>query len=436
MIQRRRVVLLISVAAVAVIVAFATFSAFGSPAFASPTAQGGELTAAQWTEDATQLASELERRHASLYHSVSRDEFQAAAKAIIDSIPRMKAHQVIVAFARLTAMAYDGHTEMQPLQPAAGFHRVPVSLYLFEDTLYVTAADDANIGLLGARVDSIGQLPAREAYRRATQLVSRDNDEEYRYMAPAQLSSPEVLAALGASQALGGVEMALTMPDGARQHVSIAAGPAGVRPPVTRLADRARSGPPLSYAHPERNYWFQLLPESRTMFVEVRAIQNQSGQPSLAAFAKELFGAIDKDAPERVVFDLRSNTGGNNRLNKAFLDAIADRPRLQEKGRLFVLVGRTTFSAAMDLVLGLQRTAGAITVGESPRGAPFEGGNRESFTLKNSKLTVDYSQQLAPQFSTDAARTLPVDIAAPPTIAGARDGIDPALAAVLAYRRP
>ncbi len=386
----------------------------------------------EWRQDLATLATELERRHAFLFHTALQDSFLARVRALDESIPVMQRHEVIVALAQLVALVRDGHTELASLQAAARFTRVPLAFYRYGDSLFIAAADSAHRHLLGARIDSIGGLSAAEAFGRVTSILSRDNEEEFKHSGPAHLESPEVLAAFRIAELSDRVNLVLTTTDAGIIRVSLRAIRREVSPRLITLLSQAPGGPPLYASQPERLYWHRHLPDFRTLYAYIGAMANQSGQPSLAKFVQELFATFDREAPERLVLDLRNNSGGNNQLNAPIVAAIRQRPRLQARGALFIVTGRRTFSAAMDLILALRPIANPILVGEPSRGAPFHGGNRESFTLPRSRLVVDYAESMAvDQFRSGAPRLLPVDRAAPPSIVAARAGRDPALEAIL-----
>ncbi len=398
----------------------------------SATAQRRDtLTPTQWREDLANLASQLERRHAALYHSVSKDTFQTRVDQLARGIPRMSREQIIVQLAQIVALVHDGHTELASLQPLSGFRRAPVVLNWLEGNLYVVAIDSPNVALLGARVDSVAHVSAEAAYRRVTTLLSRDNDEEFKHSGPAHLTSPEVLAGLGIAPMSDSITLRLTLADGGSKSHTAAAVRTADLPTLVNLHAVAPNGPPLYASQPTRFYWYRYLSDSKLLYVQINAIANQSGQPSLGDFAGEVFRVADRDVPNRLILDLRNNAGGNNRLNRSLVAALEQRPRFRQPGALYVITGRRTFSAAMDLVLDLQRPVAPVIVGEPSRGAPFSGGNRESFTLPNSRLVVDYSERLATEeFRAGVGRVLRVAIAAPPNISALRAGVDPALTAI------
>lgn len=104
----------------------------------------------QWRDDLQALVTGLERIHPDPYHRTSRQDFGRAVSALSDSIASLPAHRIVVGFARLVAMVGDGHTSL-PLyfSPGAGFHILPYRLGIYEDGIYVEAADRELADLVG-----------------------------------------------------------------------------------------------------------------------------------------------------------------------------------------------------------------------------------------------------------------------------------------------
>jgi hypothetical protein len=98
--------------------------------------------------------------------------------------------------------------------------------------------------------------------------------------------------------------------------------------------------------------------------------------------------------PRFVVVDLRLNQGGNFFNTILFTDGL---PRLlPPDGRIFVLIGRATFSAALTTTAFLRSNGGNRTtlIGETIGDADrfwAEGGRK---TLPNSKIEVQYANGL------------------------------------------
>ena len=152
-------------------------------------------------------------------------------------------------------------------------------------------------------------------------------------------------------------------------------GPADLLPPDTDTSgmrkdgwvDAARRQRPSLAARPKNKFWFESLPESRVLYVQFNQVGNKDDE-TIEAFSKRLSAFIDSNAVDRVILDLRLNRGGNGSLNRPLIVALIRAARVDRPGGLFVLIGRSTWSAAQMLVNDLEQYTDAIFVGE-PTGA-------------------------------------------------------------------
>ncbi|HEY6400471.1 MAG TPA: hypothetical protein VI479_03615, partial [Blastocatellia bacterium] len=131
--------------------------------------------AKQWREDLRFLAEELPKRHANLFHTMTREQFESAVKRLDERIPTLQRHQVIIEIGRIFAMVGDGHTRLNLLSAGAGLRRYPLRLYWFKDGIFVDAATSEYAQIAGARVVKIGNTVVEEAYKTVGQVVQRDN---------------------------------------------------------------------------------------------------------------------------------------------------------------------------------------------------------------------------------------------------------------------
>src|SRR5213596_341677 len=109
--------------------------------------------ARQWREDVHFAASEMEKMHKNLFHSVTREQFAAMVSALDAKIPTLARHQIIVEMAKIAAAVGDGHTNLAPTRdPKIGFRTLPIALYFFEDGLFIRATHRSQANLLGAKI--------------------------------------------------------------------------------------------------------------------------------------------------------------------------------------------------------------------------------------------------------------------------------------------
>lgn len=401
-----------------------------------------QADAERWREDLRHLAREMEARHKNLFHTTTREQFEAAVKRLHERIPTLARHQIIVELARLAASVGDGHTNVAPTRdPKIGFRTLPVKLYLFKDGMFVRAAERGHAALLGARVVKIGDVAPEEAVARARELIGRDNEMGVRFFAPLLLAMPEVLHALGLSESPDAARFTFEQ-SGRRQTVTLKpAGPADLLPPDTDLTwlpkeewvDMRDGAPsPLWLKDPKNKFWFERLPDSKVVYAQVNEV-NDKADETLADFSRRLLGFVEASGAERLVLDLRLNRGGNGSLLKPFVLGLI-KSKVNQRGRLFVLMGRSTWSAAQFFLNRLENYTEALFVGEPSGSRGNVYGDSRRITLPNSGVTVRvsiyYWQEWDPR---DVRPWTAPQVAAELSSEDYRTGQDPALKAVLTY---
>lgn len=400
----------------------------------------------KWREDLRYLAEEMPRRHKNLFHTMTREQFAGAVKALEERIPTLARHQIIVEMARILALVGDGHTHIAPTRdPKIGFRTYPIALYLFKDGLYVRAAIRDHADLVGARVLEIGRATAERACAAVRELIGRDNEMDMKFFAPFLLAMPEVLHALGLIAEMDAAPF-ITESQGRRTLITLKPlGPAEMMPGDTDTSwsakenwvdarDGAKSPTPLWLKDPQNKFWFEYLPDSRAVYVQFNQVGNKETE-TIEAFSKRLFSFVEANPVDRLVLDLRLNRGGDGGLNRPLLLGIIRSIKIDQRGKLFVLIGRSTWSAAQMLVNELEKYTNAIFVGEPTGGKVNCYGDSSHIILPNSGITARVSTLWWQEDERDERPWKAPDIAAELTIADYRANRDPALQAALGYVR-
>ena len=414
-----------------------------------PSRSQNVLAAEQWREDLKYLSERIPKAHRNAFHSVSPAAFTAAVADIDRQIPSMSDHEVMVAFARLVAMLGDGHSRLllpgltdpmsdhpsitSPKDARLAFHRVPVRLQSFSDGLFVVAATPEFKSLLGAQVLRIGTRPAQEALEAVSPIVNRDNEMGVKLLAPHFVSVPEVLQAMHVVADEPRTPLTFLTRDGKTTSVDLPSLPPSVVPAWVDGLEGSGGSQPLRLRDPEKNYWFEYLANSKTVFVRINVIEDSPGE-SVAQFTRKLTGFVDSHAVERTVLDLRDCHGGNNQLFRGLLLGLIRDDNIDRPGRLFVVIGRNTFSAAVNAASDLERLCDCIFVGEPTVGAPSSYGDARESTLPNSGLVVRLSTIYWRDWTGDESRPwIAPDIAAPVSSQEYFAGRDPSLEAILGF---
>ena len=309
-----------------------------------------------------------------------RHSIASAATAFLEeveriraSIPRQTGLETTLAFKRLAAMIGDGHTGVDLVEKQP---RLPISTFWFEDGLRITAVEKPHQAALGARVTAINGLPIEEVLARLRSYIGQGETEwGYRSAVPYMLGRPDVLSALGAGTGEEWVASFVTE-DGRTDTARLRA--------TRDNVERARLGTPLWWRNPGSSFWTERW-EDGTVYA------NWRGYDDLASHGQRLMEQISKSAPERLIIDLRDNSGGDYNIGRAFIAKIAKRPELNRRDKLFVLVGRRTFSAGMTNAVDFLKTTNATLVGEPAGAAPNNWQELGRFHLPHSGLAVGVS---------------------------------------------
>lgn len=359
--------------------------------------------------------------------------FRDSVAALRERIPDIEAHRIVAGMARLAALGRDGHTEISLLQDATGFRRLPVYLKWFDDGPRVAWVRSGLEELLGGKPVAISGEGAEEALARVAPFVSADNRYEILYSGPLLLWIPEVLHAAGLVEDPESVEMVVERADGIVDTLRLAPIPAdSARLHAWPDARRQEDDPPLYRRRPGDFHWFHHLETRNTLYLQIDRSRDQPDGETLAAFTRRFLDSADRIRPERLVVDLRGNVGGDFHLTEELAEGIGDRPRLSEKGRLFVITSHRTFSAGLMVAVQLMRTADPILVGEPSRGDPNGSYDVDVVRLPRSGLELEHTTRLhRPIPSLEPLDHVPVDIPVRFTFRDWSEGRDPALERIL-----
>lgn len=398
------------------------------------------VAASLWRDDLHFMASEMERTHKNLYHTISREDFAARVAALDARIPSLERHEIIVEMAKIAAAVGDGHTNIAPARdPKIGFRTLPIALYFFDDGLFIRAAHASQRDLVGLRVVGIGKANVPDAYAAVRTMISADNEQGARFWAPQYLVMPEILHALRLADDMESIPITVSQNGVERTVILHPLGPAEMMPADTDMTWSRREGwidarerDPLWLADPKSTARMSVVPGTRTLYVQL----NQIGE-ELKDFSEAMRQKIEAEKIDRLILDLRLNRGGHGDFNVYMLRAIIQSRTIDQKGRLFCIIGRSTFSAAQSLANQLEKYTNVTFAGEPSGSKGNAFGDSRKIVLPNSGITVRasifYWQEWFPLDEREA--TMP-KIAAPLTFSEYVTGIDPALTAITDSPRP
>jgi len=337
----------------------------------------------------------------------ARAQFNAFIADQIAKARPMSRVQLALLFARGEAYTGNAHSASNYFQVDGLFHTLPISFWTFADGPFVTRAHPGFQELLGARILRIEGLPFAEAAKRVGPLIV-GTAERKRYLVPAFLSRVEVLEAVGLANN-GRSSFDFLLPSGRTQRVVLGAAPgadtlaanstwvAALAPPKgldswAHVIDATSTRP--HYLADPTEFTMDKIGDGSVPYIRSTSLSSYTDDGSLV-MAKSYKIMDDlvrrEERPRDAVVDLRFNGGGNLFNILAFARELTE--LIPSDGRIYVITGRTTFSAAIVFAALLKAEAKGrvIIVGEPVTDNLHWWSEGDTLTTPNSKLPLHYT---------------------------------------------
>jgi hypothetical protein len=356
---------------------------------AAETPENLTITPSQWREDLEFLKRELPKRHKNAFHYTSREQFEAAIAELESKVDHLNSDEIFVGMTRILSSIGDGHTFLVYPQSLTQF---PIGLGRFgnSDDIRVTKVPANSNDLkkaLGAKLVKMDGVDIARVLEMAAPLAPQDELPAFqRRQAMTLLSVGMVLHGLGVLRQPETAHYTLRSDSGEEFTVAIAAAPS--RDFQSMDWHSVSEATPLSAEKPGETFWFTLVPGAKpaTVYCNFRRYND------LHDHAQALFSFLEEQHAERLIVDLRQNGGGD--FTKGLADLImplSHNKRVNQPGRLFVLIGSATFSAAMANAVHFRERTHATLVGQPIGEKPNSYAEGRRMKLPNSHLGVNYS---------------------------------------------
>jgi len=385
-----------------------------------------------WGADLRALVSEIHRLHVNLHHLMPVRAFQDQVAVIEESIPSLSDQEIVFAFMELVGGLGSGHNIIIPTNGAKGsFSRLPVEFYWFSDGLFIVDSEEPYADMIGSEVTMIGGIPVADALAKTRALNARDNEMQHLWLAPYYVSLPEALKGLGIIESVDEVALTLADADGGKREITLSGIDWSFKgfPKLPKLKNVDQ---PQYLDRSDQLFWMESLPDHDAIFVQFNWVSERK-ENTLEAFSRELTAKIEKSHAKYLILDLRHNPGGNGSILPPLLRTLIHFNVANPDGKLFVIVGRGTYSAAHSLLTKLNGLTNAVIVGEPSGSRPNAISEAGWFKLPYSGLMGLASSQFHQTSSAEDHRIwiaphIPVHLSSSDYFAGT----DPALEAVFA----
>ncbi|KXK23701.1 MAG: peptidase S41 [Bacteroidetes bacterium OLB12] len=269
---------------------------------------------------------------------------------------------------------------------------LPIGVYPFSDGVFILSASKEYSTLIGKRLTKINGHPIEKVIDSLNTLITDENIALKKDFFPKFIASTQVLDffKFGASGSYS-----LEVEDennNVTTHpiLSSIVGKQFVSVPINNL--------PYSWLQKKTAFTKKYFKEDKILHVvynscvPISIIRNNGKDDSLKFedFQEQIFNDLKESDVDKLLFDMRFNGGGNSIYGTGFVNELS-RKNINQTGKLFVVIGRSTFSSAILNTLDFKKKTNAIIIGEETGGKPNHYGEVRTFKLPGSKLSVQYS---------------------------------------------
>lgn len=357
----------------------------------SSSGSNDSLSSGDWREDINFLTRESEQIHPNLFHTISRSEYLAAAETLKSNLSSRTFAEIFVEIKRLVALPAkkeDGHSQVTMFQ-ATGFRLYPLRLYEFSDGVFVIDANPPHQQAIGQKVVQIGGKDMSQVNTILDPLITRDNPANVKQKRTLHYVVPEILKATGIIQ--DSEQGDYLLQDGGGNFSTLTVAPISkeaYRNSLDSTIGLPEAATPLTMSDLSTPFWMQLLPADDALYIKYNWVfaQTMAGL-TIDQFATNVANTVTANNVQKVIVDVRHNGGGDATTYGPLLNVLSS-PQINQVGKLYVIIGRSTFSAAANFVTHIDLGTNVRFAGEQTGGSLNNYGDSISFDLPRSGLEV------------------------------------------------
>lgn len=340
-----------------------------------------KLTTAELLADLEYLKDTLPVKHTNLFAKTSKADFEKRINAIRSKIGTLTNETFTAELFKLTVAIGDEHTRIEPHYTKV----LPIRFDFFEEGIFVTGIDSANAQFLLYRLEAIDGHPVKEIIARFREVIQSYNRSYFETGLLHFLNNPAFLKGLGLADNDQEVEYDLV--DKNQNKIKL-----GLKARTGKIINNmplATSHTGLLARQQQGNYWYDYDSARSLVYFHYAKCWEEKDKP-FQGFSEALQEVIIRHHPQKLVVDLRYNSGGNSGILNPFIEWIKN-SYLNKKNHLFVLVGKETFSSAVMNAIEFKRNTQAILVGEPTSGNINHYGETRGFSLPHTHIVIGYS---------------------------------------------
>ena len=389
-----------------------------------------------WLNDIEYLEDMLKKTHFQPYFKLDKTNWEKSITNLIHDIPKLTNNQILVRILQFIASMGDAHTRIlsfHEYNKRQGTRKLPFDVQIFDEGFYIINTTEYYSFLLGARLVSVNNISIDSIFSLVSILIPNDNQMWCKRQFNSYFKDANLLSGLGISE---------DSKDSLKIEVEINSDIFNKNIAISKTTTRDKtidyhsfyaSKVPIYLKSKNLSYWYKYYKDEKILYFQLNSITSNKEIP-LEQFCDSLRSLSNKTELNAFILDIRLNTGGSSRHNKTISKLILS-DNINRRGKLFVVIGQSTFSAAQNLASDLEYYSDAIFIGEPTGSSPNFIGEINPITLPYSGLVVSSSNVYHQRglYSSDERKWKAPDIYIPVSFNDFINGEDPVLSEIIKY---
>lgn len=343
-----------------------------------------------WQEDFQFLKKKVEKTVPSYHFSENKKAFDEIYEVISTSQIGNNKLEIVYGIQKLLNTLNDEGCNVPLFQNGIALEVLPIKPYWFNDGLFILDASESFKDVIGQQIIKINDATVDEVFNELKPLLNADNEHYKKYLFQVYGLMPSVLNLVGFGRSNS--EVTLQFASGNTKQIK-----GSTINDYLQLSRGLPNDEVFSFTNKDykgNNYWSEMLPNTKTLFVQMQRIANNEEGISFSNFVNHIESFIKSNKTDKIVLDLRYGGGGNGFKLKRFTDLLRDSNTINKKGNLFILTSKATRGTLLELASILKLNTKAILIGEPTAEGVNTVGDIKYITLPNSGITVSLTHTL------------------------------------------
>lgn len=383
----------------------------------------------KWSEDLDFYSCNLKSLHDDLYKNISETSFDAEVDLLKNRAHRLSDAQIAIELKQITARIGDSHTQLEII-PFLCDDFIPLKFAHIDNEIYCVNTSDIYSDLLFKKITRINGVESMTLFNGFMPLVESENEIGKAYSALAYLRLPDLYVAMGHSTSSDSLVVEYEE-SGQRVTRRVESLDFDALKTTDYMIDSPINNK-LSFLDifNDTYYWYDYDKMNKILFIHYNRCMDMPDY-SFQAFSQDVWTFVNTHTVDKLVLDLRYNTGGFPFLLDDFRVGLLKHKAYNSPEKLYVLTGNATFSAGVLSAATMKLLTNALIIGEPTSGSPNTFGRGQDIELPNSGISLRISSNYQEYYPNYDYKTLMPDVLISRTLNDYKKGLDPVLEYIL-----